>query len=149
RTGGTGARGPRGRWGRAMTDRLILAIDPSIEKPGWAVFRVPTGLLVNPRDVAALYVDSGCWYTESHHDPASRLAYLAEQCEGLCEQYPPTRAFVEIPAVAGLYAGRKRLASGAAKSAGSREAALGMGVGIMQQAVGAFLATLGRRCPTE
>jgi hypothetical protein len=127
---------------------MILAIDPSIAKPGWAVLRVPSGPLINPRDIVPLYVDSGCWFTESDEDPASRLSYLAEQCAKLCDRYPPTRAFVEEPPITGVYSKHKRLAGGGVKSAGSQQAILGGGLAQMQRSAGVFLAVLGSHCPT-
>jgi len=120
---------------------VIIAIDPSIAKPGWAVLRVPTGPIYLPQDVTALYVDSGQWGTEASDDPASRLAYLAECCTKLCAEYPPTRAFVEEPAVSGLY-GRN------AGKAGASTAIVGRHLGAMQRATGVFLAVLGAHCPT-
>lgn len=128
---------------------MILAIDPSIAKPGWCVMRPPTGLITDPRDVTALYVDSGWWQTLPADDPASRLAYLAQECGDLARLHDVTRAFVETPATAGVYRSHAKDRFGRAKSQGAREAMLGGSLGTMQQAVGAFLAALGAICPTE
>lgn len=126
---------------------MIIAIDPSIANPGYAVFRVPHGPTANPRDIVSLYFTSGQWYTDARDDHAERLAYLAQQCRRLCEEYPPVRAYVEVPAVAGVYAARR--VGRAGMSQGTKDAIIGGGVGTMQQAAGVFLATLAAYCPTE
>ena len=126
-----------------MTERLIVAIDPSIVKPGWAVLRVPDRRATLVHDVRSLYVDSGTWGTSPRDPLAERLAYLADCCRRLCAQYPPYRAYVEEPPITGTYSAHR------GKSRGAQQAILGGSLAQMQRAAGVFLAVLGSHCPTE
>ncbi len=126
-----------------MTDRLLIAVDPSIVKPGWAVLRVPSRIPNLAAEVRALYVDSGQWGTKSSDPMAERLAYLGDECRQLCDRYPPWRAIVEEPAIAGVY-NRNR-----GKGDVGGVAIMGKSLAMMQRSVGVFLAVLGSHCPTE
>ena len=81
---------------------MILAIDPSLAKTGYAWFKLPDTPPADLQGYAACLLDSGVWKTSAADPIEDRLALLASQCLS----YVATRPLVvlEVPARIVAYA---------------------------------------------
>jgi len=86
----------------------ILAIDPGFDTTGWAVFRCrPDQLPQTLNHALGLLHATGEICTSTADPDHVRLASLAQQMKNLLEAYFPVLVYLERPAYAGDYGGRR------------------------------------------
>lgn len=69
------------------TKKVILGIDPGIERVGWGIVELDNGML--------LYRASGCITTQRSLETSARIELIAREISALCERERPDEAIVE------------------------------------------------------